>query len=135
IKADVAAGLVALVNLDRDDVFARHQQPAVQVGAVKAPVLNGVRGQGRVGDCATGHVAAIDLGAVEVNDSAVVAQDLERQAVDGRGISDGEGFAEIGGDELPGGVAAIADDGRFVAVPVTELRFAAFPRGVVKGEL
>src|SRR5205085_2682741 len=93
---------------------------------------DGRGGEGGRGDRAGGHVVAIDLFAVEVNDGAVVANEPQRERGNGGRVGDAEALAEVGGDELVVGVGSVGDDGGFVAVAVAELGGAGFPGGIVE---
>ena len=77
------AGAVGLMDLDGEDVGARRRSSAGTDGAStnvdsSAPPM-AARGERRVADRAGRHVAAEDLGAVQVDDRAVVAQEAQRQ--------------------------------------------------------
>ena len=140
IEADVGARRDVLVHLDGDHVVAvderaRGDGEGEQEGLVRAG--HGGRGRRRVDDRGDRHVRAHDLVAVEVDDRAVVALELELERGDRPDVAHREDPAEVGGDVVAGGAGrrarAAVHDGGFAAVAIAELGRALRPAAVGEG--
>ena len=140
IEADVGARRDVLVHLDGDHVVAvderaRGDGEGEQEGLVRAG--HGGRGRRRVEDRGDRHVRARDLVAVEVDDRAVVALELELERGDRPDVAHREDPAEVGGDVVAGGAGrrarAAVHDGGFAAVAIAELGRALRPAAVGEG--
>ncbi len=86
-------------------------------------------------DFSRGHVVPKDFRSIEIHHYAVVALDLEGQALDGLGIVDLEGVAEVISGIFMMRIGAVVEDGGFIPIAVTELGRTTRPVGVVKVEL
>ncbi len=136
VEADVRARLVRLVDLDRDRVRAGDERGRGERGREERRLVGHAqrnRRERRVRDGARRHVVAADLGAVQVDDRAVVAKEPQRERGVVRRARDGERAAEIRRDVLRARVRSVRDDRRLVSVAVAELRGARRPERVVEG--
>src|SRR5262249_24092592 len=126
-----------LMDLDGDDVVAGDERAGVEREGEESRLV-GVddRAGGKRGavDGSRRHVAAADLHAVDVDDRAVVAFQVQRQVRGLGGAGDIERAAEIGRDGLVVRVWAGVDHGGLVAVAVSQLGRAGLPGAVVEAE-
>jgi len=127
------------VNLDRQDIVAVNEQVQwvgdevgiLEVGGFVAAAY--VReGRGLVGDGPAGHDVAEEFLAVQVDDDAVVAHQVDGHVGEVPGVLDGEGVAEVRRDVLVLAVGPVTDDGGFAAVAVTEFAGPGRPGRVVE---
>ena len=123
IEHDIRTGDVRLMNFRRDDVLAGEQAGGWQ-GLRQVGLWFGCRAAGcrSVTDRARRHVVPEDFGTIQINNHAVVPQNLEQEAGEGVRVRDGECSPKIVGDVFVCRVAAEADgrDDRVVAVGVAE---------------
>ena len=123
------------MDFDRDDVGAVDQQRRADAGGIEGRLVRPADGRGRQrrrSDRSRRHVVAIDLGAVEIDDGAVVADEAQIQSRHHGLIGDRETLAEIGSNELVVRIGPKGDDGGFVAVAVAQFGGAALPGGIIK---
>ena len=92
-------------------------------------VLGGCRGG--IKDRARGHVAADNLGAIEVNHRSVVSQEFEQQSIAPVDGIQGEVAPEIDGVVRLGTGATLIDRGCLVIIPVAKFCRTGFPLAVI----
>ena len=93
VKGDVAAVGGGLVNFDSEEVRAVDQGAARQGRREISLFIRAADNAAcvsRVTDRAGGQVVAADFGAIEVNHRAVIAQEIQRECGERRGIRDGK---------------------------------------------
>ena len=90
-------------------------------------------GYGLVGDFPGREIAPHDFLPVQVDDRAIIPQEIEVKLGEVRWMVNGESVPEIGGDVLVAGVWAIADNSSFVTIAIAELGGALTPTAVVEG--
>ena len=124
-----------LLSVASAAVVADDQQRWVDAGLEEGRLAAG-RGCGRglEGQGTCRHVATEDFVAVQVHDSAVVAEQAEGQRLESRRVGYCEVVAEVCGDVLLEFVRPEVDKRRFVAIPVTELGLARQPARIIKVE-
>ena len=134
IKSNVAAVHGVLVNLGRDDVVARDEQRGGKVrGEEGLPVVRRHRrGQRGIGRGTGRHVVAEDFGAVEINNHAIITQEIHDHVRQARGVRNVEVVPVIGGDVFVGGGGSEAVDRGLITLAIAELGRAGSPATVIK---
>jgi len=90
-------------------------------------------GYGLVGDFSSREIAPHDFLPVQVDDRAIIPQEIEVKLGEFPWLVNGKSVPEVGGDVLVAGVWAIADNSSFVSIAITELGGALTPTAVVVG--
>ena len=130
VKADVRAGQGVLVDFDGQHIGAGLQ---VDGDRVFVPIALGISKskfcrKGIERDVAVGHIATEHLFTIKINDGPVVATQLEE--ADGRrglAFADVEGVPEISRRVLIVRIAAVRDNGHFIAVAIAQFGTALCP--------
>ena len=123
------------MDLDGDDISVSPEVRGIDVEGEKGPFLGTgglLGGEGQVGERTVLHVAAGDLGSVQVDDGTVIALEVDPQGQPFGGDRGVEGPSEVGGDPFAGSIRAIADRGGQVVHAIAERRIARLPGGVAE---
>ena len=113
IEADVAAGIGILMDFNGNDVIAGLERVRIECKCKEGGFVGAAHGRGRqsLKRNRTGrHVVAQHFSAIQVNHSAIISQQAQRQILERRWISDIETAAEIIRDPFARGVAAARRD-------------------------
>ena len=118
------------MNFDGDAVAARQQ---VRCGQrhIKDRCLGGAfhrcNGQGIKANGSGQHIVAINLGAIEIDDRAIVPNQAQEQPAVGGGICYSDRFAEIGRKVFVVGIGSVAHGRNLAITSIAELGRAAHP--------
>ena len=137
VHGDIRTVHGALMHFDGNDVGAEDECAGADVGEgekSRAIVGGTRRGEGRTGDGTGWHVVTQDLGAVEIDDDAVVALDAQVQRGDEGGVGDDERAAEIRGDVFARRVRTEAHACDDPGIGIAQRSAAAEPRVVIEGQ-
>ena len=116
------------MNFNRDDVRAGDEGGWAE-GLVDEAIRL-ARGEGCVGDEASGQVVAPDFDAIKVDDCAIVAKQAGGEAFDERGVGDVEGATEISGGIFVVRVRTVTDGGGDAGSAVAERGKTAAPGAI-----
>src|SRR5688572_11344948 len=122
------------MNLGRNDVIPAHQSGCWNGGG-NILVLGGRDGERVVTDRTCRQIVSIDLGSIDVNGHPIIAENSQGKGGDPGSIGYFEAPPKVSGDIFAGRVGAIADDGAFVPIAVTQLGWPGAPRAIVIGRL
>ena len=123
------------MNLHRENIRAIDEPGIVQPAHEKRAFVRAIYG-GRRQRAARydyrGHVAAENLNAVQINNRAIVSQQIEHDIRQLGCVRNRELVPEICGYKFIVRVRTIVDLGSFVSIAITELCFAASPTAVIE---
>ena len=132
IETNVGTCAVGLMDFHSEHIRTRGEETNTHSRRVKGVVVDGTGSKRCVGNSAARHIASVNLRAIQVDNSTIVAQQTQCKTGVGGRIGNIEGMPEVSRDVFRRGIRPVTHHGCFATVAIAQLSRSRSPAAVVE---